>query len=50
VRDALSVESYKFFSKALSDYKKTGDYTTMVAALADIFTDHKNKYHLFRSK
>ncbi|KAK2149282.1 hypothetical protein LSH36_457g01025 [Paralvinella palmiformis] len=48
VRDALSVESYKFFSKALSDYKKTGDYTTMVAALADIFTDHKNKYHLFR--
>ena len=50
VKKVLSLENYKLFSKTLGNYKKTGNFTEMVTFLADIFTDHPNNYHLFRSK
>ena len=50
VKRALSTENYKVFHKTLVSYKKTGNFTTMVTQLADLFTDDPNKHQLFRSK
>lgn len=46
----LPTERYKMFSKALVEYKKTGDFQKLTPVLVGIFTEDCQCYHLFRSK
>ncbi|XP_071118557.1 regulator of telomere elongation helicase 1-like [Haliotis cracherodii] len=48
VKKVLTAESYKVFSRALLEYRKTEDLTKVTTVLADFFTDKTDNYHLFR--
>lgn len=48
VKRMLPTERYKMFSKALVEYKKTGDFQKLTPVLVGIFTEDCQCYHLFR--
>ena len=50
VKSTLSSDSYKSFSKALFDYKKTEELEKVCEVLADLFTENESRKHLFASK
>ncbi|XP_056017158.1 regulator of telomere elongation helicase 1-like isoform X2 [Ostrea edulis] len=48
VKKCVSKESYLAFSKALGQYKKTGELSQAVGVMAALFTENPKHYHLFR--
>ncbi|XP_038057615.1 regulator of telomere elongation helicase 1-like isoform X2 [Patiria miniata] len=49
VKKTLSQDSYKTFSGIMQKYKKTDNFSEMVAGIADLFTEDESKYPLFRN-
>ncbi|XP_023933588.1 regulator of telomere elongation helicase 1 [Lingula anatina] len=48
VKQALSQASYKLFSSTLFKYQKDGNFTSMIANMAEIFTDEPKNHELLR--